>query len=268
MLTERKAHHAKVSKREKRLPRREVIHTARVMLTNVYLQQWCPPAYNQLQLGSCTSNGICHTILTTSGECKNGQWPPLFEPSRKFNYVKERLLEAPGVLPPQDEGADAADGCELIATIGICRESLCPYDGLISIPSAEADNDAKSHLYPMFQNVTDNGDKFETIRSLVDANEPPLLAFEVFESFMSIPENCLTPPIMPIPGLGEEVVGGHEVMCCGYEHIFGQDYALCLNSWGPQWGFKGFFLMAREALAYVQQILSLRPLIQWPLSQK
>jgi C1A family cysteine protease len=45
-----------------------------------------------------------------------------------------------------------------------------------------------------------------------------------------------------MPGRGEKVLGGHEVLLVGYlrEEV---NYGLVRNSWGTGWGMEGYFLM-------------------------
>ena len=108
------------------LPHRSIVHRARGAQQSNSLLPFCPPPYNQLNLGSCTAHAIVHTILTTSGECGPGKaFPPSFEPSRKYVYTQEVAMENKGQI--KDVGADAADGCLLIATTGVCAENLMPY---------------------------------------------------------------------------------------------------------------------------------------------
>ncbi len=44
-----------------------------------------------------------------------------------------------------------------------------------------------------------------------------------------------------MPGSGEKVVGGHAVMCVGYDDQ-AQQFTI-RNSWGTQWGQNGYFKM-------------------------
>ena len=45
--------------------------------------------------------------------------------------------------------------------------------------------------------------------------------------------------IVPIPQPGEQGLGGHEVLCLGYD--LPKQLALMQNSWGSGWGQRGYF---------------------------
>ena len=76
------------------------------------LQSFCKTPYNQGHLGSCTANAICGLIKMTAPQADT------FDPSRLFLYTMELINEHPN-QPLEDNGANAADGCLIIATTGI-----------------------------------------------------------------------------------------------------------------------------------------------------
>jgi C1A family cysteine protease len=73
---------------------------------------------------------------------------------------------------------------------------------------------------------------------------PITVGFTVYESFMS--DQVANTGIMPIPKPGEQVQGGHEVLCLGYDAP--SKLAIIQNSWGDSWGQKGYFMMPFEVL--------------------
>ena len=64
--------------------------------------------------------------------------------------------------------------------------------------------------------------------------------FSVYESFES--QQVAETGVVPMPGPDERQLGGHEVLAVGYleDH---PDHVLVRNSWGPDWGMGGYFLM-------------------------
>lgn len=221
----------------------------RVTPASYSLQQYCPAAFNQYDQGSCTANAIAACIMTCRGHS--------FLPSRAFIYAEEQLMEWPN-QPIQDRGADAADGCSVIATIGVCSEIFMPYQvdssghviGFGQPPSAAAYADAKQHIFPMFSNVTGNGPLLDTIKACISQDEPVLLACIVFPSFMT--QQVQQSGVMPIPSpqeLQSPPAGGHEVLCVGYD----ANYVHCLNSWSTAWGQNGYFLMPHAYLTLMWQ---------------
>jgi len=122
------------------------------------LQAYCKSPYNQGHLGSCTANAICGLIKMTTHPLDT------FDPSRLFLSLKELMNEHPN-QPIQDVGANAADGCLIIATTGICPEVDMPYlmDENMNVinfgqpPSEQAMSNAALHIYPMFRDGTNDG---------------------------------------------------------------------------------------------------------------
>jgi C1A family cysteine protease len=42
-----------------------------------------------------------------------------------------------------------------------------------------------------------------------------------------------------MPGPKDKPIGGHAVLCVGYDNL--KEAFLMRNSWGPDWGLKGYF---------------------------
>lgn len=222
------------------LPHRD-IETKAATPRSFSLQPFCPPAYNQLQLGSCTANALCHILLMLSGKCGvDVSFPPDFEPSRMFVYTEERMLESGGQI--QDDGANVADGFAIITSIGVCEERCMPYvpANFGSPPSAEALSNAAEHKYPQSEIIAVDPD---VIKTCVSQRIPVALALWVFPSFMT--ESVANDGVMPVPSadeLSNAAVGGHEVCVVG----FTDTNLICLNSWGVGWGKQGFFSLPLE----------------------
>lgn len=269
-----KEHKERIAARSATLPHSVVKHAANLPLSAT-LRACCPPAYNQAALGSCTANAICHNLKMLD---PNRGKPGAFEPSRNFLYSCEQIMENPG-QPLRDRGADAFDGCTIVRTIGICAESDYPYlvdqktqrvTNALQIPTRQMYAAAAQHRVPIqVVDVTDNGPLLGTIQTLINQNTPVLLAFDVFAELES--EECLKTGILTMPTPAELAalpLGGHEVLCVGYD----PKYVHILNSWGADWGQNGYFMMPVEYLSgrsakagtMVDQLLSLGPIPMVP----
>lgn len=252
------------------------VKTAANLPVAATLKPFCPPAYNQAALGSCTANAICHNLKMLD---PNRGKPGAFEPSRNFLYSCELLMESPG-QPLRDRGADAMDGCTIIRTIGICPESEYPYlvdpktqqvTNALQIPTKKMYAAAALHKVPIQAvDVTNSGSMLGTIQTLINQNTPVLMAFDVFAGLES--EECLKTGILSMPTPAELAampLGGHEVLVVGYD----PKYIHILNSWGTDWGQSGYFMMPVEYLSgrssragpMVDQLLSLGPIPVTPL---
>jgi C1A family cysteine protease len=75
------------------------------------------------------------------------------------------------------------------------------------------------------------------MKGCLAAGFPFVFGFTVYESFES--DEVAASGVVNMPGLLEQVVGGHAVMACGYSD--GQERFIVRNSWGEDWGQAGYF---------------------------
>ena len=192
-----------------------------------------PPVFDQGQLGSCTANA-------TAAAFQYDQWldgHKIGALSRLWIYWQERSIE--GSLSQGDCGAMGSDAFIAASTVGVPAETDWPY--VISkfnpkTPPAKATKDAKSHY--LLHKPTHLVPQAETAIKQVLSNQQTIaFGFTVYESF----EEDWPTPHMPIPEPHEQVLGGHEVLLCGYLES-DPKYAIVRNSWGSSWQDGGYFL--------------------------
>jgi C1A family cysteine protease len=185
------------------------------------------PIYNQLALGSCTSNAIAAALRFTLRK----QGLADVDPSRLYIYYKERQREH---TVAEDAGAMIRDGMKVVAT-GFVREAEWPYDiATFALPPsapglAQLDKDAKrDHVIKYLRVLRDLG-----MRGCLAAGFPFVMGISVYQSF----EQSASGEI-PMPAPGEQLLGGHAILCVGYDTT-AQQYTF-RNSWGDQWGQGGY----------------------------
>jgi len=198
---------------------------------SVDLSGQCPPPYDQGQLGSCTANAIAGAI--EFDQKKFGEKE--FIPSRLFIYYNERSME--GTIN-SDSGAQIRDGIKSVATLGAPPEKDWAYDitKFSKKPPVKAYKDAKAHLVVLYQSLIQ---ELGTLKGCLASGFPFVFGFTCYESFES--QEVANTGILPMPKSGEKVVGGHAVLCVGYDDATQQ--FLVRNSWGSSWGLKGYFKM-------------------------
>jgi C1A family cysteine protease len=188
------------------------------------------PIVDQGQLGSCTANAIASGLreyLTLNSGA------PLTPLSRLFLYYKERELE--GTIY-EDSGAYIRDGMKVLANNGVCPEVNFPYEieHFTNKPSSVAVQNAYSFRISEYHRVTDlNGVKAALVEGL-----PVVIGMSVYESFES--EAVASTGKVPIPKKGEQNLGGHAVLVVGYKKIKSTEHLIVRNSWGEEWGDKGY----------------------------
>lgn len=194
-----------------------------------------PPVYDQGELGSCTANASCGAF-EYDRNLDHVYYVPL---SRLWVYWQERRLE--GTLTQGDCGAMGSDAFKAAETVGVPPESLWPYDienFNPKAPPAQASKFALStyHLTKPVHSVLQNE---TSIKQVLSNNQTVAFGFTVYESFEE--PSYWTQGKMPIPRKGEQILGGHEVLLCGYLKAY-PNHALVRNSWGAAWELGGYFL--------------------------
>jgi C1A family cysteine protease len=204
------------------------------------------PIYDQGDLGSCTANSCC-AVLNILGIYSG------FNPSRLFLYQCVEMKDNNGQLV--DNGADERDEWQVLASIGVCSESLCPYvtSNFTTPPTQPMYNDALNHTYNNItvNDITWGANMVLSIKGQLNKCLPVLLAFAVQNSFM----NLTAQNRVYVPSGG--VVGYHEVVIMGYSDT--SKLFNVLNSWGSSWGDNGYFSLPYQYVnsALVQQLLAI-----------
>lgn len=197
----------------------------------VDLRAQCPPVYDQKSLGSCTANAIAGAI--EFGRLK--QKLSDFVPSRLFIYYNERVIEH---SVASDSGAQIRDGIKSVVSQGVCPEGEWIYDPdrFASKPFPQCFEDAKKDLVLSYQRLTPT---LAQLKSCLAAGFPFVFGFTVYESFES--DIVAQTGHAPMPRPSERSLGGHAVMCVGYND--GADQFIVRNSWGDKWGMSGYFTL-------------------------
>ncbi len=205
---------------------------------------------NQGMLGSCTgwaiADGLREHLLVKSGAME--------QMSALYVYQHELMMEK---TFGRDAGAFIRDGMKVIAKIGCAREIDWPYDitkfGVM--PSEAAEAHAPQYRINSYHRLY----TLQDIKASLAEGYGCVFGFVVRSSFEKIGSDGK----MPMPRFFEKVVGGHAVFVCGYvddPKWPGGGYLIIKNSWGPEWGDKGYFYMpyAYVTLVNIQDIWTAR----------
>ena len=213
-----------------------------------------PPVYDQGELGSCTANALAAAYQYC--EIKEKETTQ-FMPSRLFIYYNERAKEG---SVGQDAGAQISDGINSIHAYGVCPEQ--PVHGWIAnavwpyIPAKFATKPpqacydlAKRHHTTSFKPIPQ---LISHIKQSIINGFPVVFGFQVYESFEGA--QIAQDGILHMPQPSENIVGGHAVLCVGFDDNFVIDgvagAVLVRNSWGAEWGgMKGYFKMPYKYIA-------------------
>jgi C1A family cysteine protease len=185
-------------------------------------------------MGACTSNAIAAAIEFQRMEQKLDVWTP----SRLFIYYNERLRAGTEGF---DAGSTIRMGIKCVSKQGVTKEELWPYDSSrISLrPPEEAYADAQQHKAVRYLRVDRN---VRFMRSVLAQGDTVAFGFSVYDSFESA--SVETTGVVPVPTPSEDFLGGHAVLMVGYDHQ--RRVFICRNSWGEEWGDKGYFYLPYE----------------------
>ena len=189
--------------------------------------------------GNCTANAGAGAVEFDQIK----QRIKIYMPSRLFIYYNERDLEG---TVSSDAGASLRDCCKALNKWGTCPESEWPYNTneFAVKPPAACYTDASKHLVTSYLSV---GQNMTAIKTCLAAGFPIIFGFSVYDSFESA--EVAATGIVPMPAATESLLGGHAVVCCGYNDstktVNGcpPQYVIVRNSWSPSWGIKGYFFM-------------------------
>jgi C1A family cysteine protease len=215
-------------------PRRAIA----VLPPKVDLRPLCPPVYDQGDLGSCTGNAIAAAFAFAKK--KEAPKAPFMTPSRLFVYYNERVMEH---TVSQDAGAQIRDGIKSVAKQGVCSESTWPYvpKDFKKKPPKAAYSEALLNQALSYERVLQS---LVQMRVCLASGFPFVFGFSVYEGFES--DAVAKTGKLMLPGPNEAALGGHAVLCVGYNDA--QQRFLVRNSWGAGWARKGYFTMPYEYL--------------------
>lgn len=205
----------------------------------VDLSPQCSPITNQSSLGSCGSHAIVaglreFLLLKTSGDTTRL--------SRLFHYYMARKHE--GTIN-EDSGMTIRVGMQVIQEYGSCTEARDPYiikDFKVQ-PSAEEMEEAKKYRLPSsfaLRNILE-------LKNSIAAGYPVVIGMEIFPHMES--QEMAKKGVLQLPNNSEQALGGHAVIVTGYKETKdykGGGFLIVRNSWGPNWGLKGYFKMPYE----------------------
>ncbi len=198
---------------------------------------WMTAAYDQGELGSCTANAIGaafeyeHLRMELGPHC----------PSRLFIYYGERVMEGTVM---SDAGAQIRDGIKVVASQGAPAEKLWPYDirKFTKKPPAKVYKAAARHVAVSYYRL-DHTRLNELLKCLAGGH-PFIFGFTVYENFEGA--KVARTGVLDMPRRKDRVLGGHAVLAAGYDQE--RKRFLVRNSWGLDWGRKGYFTMPFDYL--------------------
>ena len=186
-----------------------------------------PTILDQGNLGTCVTNAFSFCV---SSQTKNN-----ILLSRLFLYAVCRSID---FIPlNQDDGTTIRSACKAITTYGACKESVYPYNisQFSNLPPLNVFNNCKNFRKFTYLFISQNITSIKNCLSTY--NCPIIFGFLVYSSFLK--SNVATTGVVPLPNKKTETLEGGHCMCIvGYNDS--TKMFTCANSWGTNWGKKGY----------------------------
>lgn len=197
------------------------------------LEPDCPSVYDQGTLGSCTSNAssaLCQFVMKKVGH----KW---FMPSRLALYYWTRAMES---NVNEDTGASIQAAVSVCHKIGVPQDSMWWYNIAKFAVKPNMKVVADANKYKTSMPLSINHFSLNDMQACIVAGFPFTFGFAVYEGF-DTGNWPSTTGMMPMPKVGEQMLGGHAVLAIGYDN--NKKAFKIRNSWGTNWGQKGHFWM-------------------------
>lgn len=193
------------------------------------------PIFDQLNLGSCTANSLAGALQFLEKKDK----VKYMDLSRLFIYYSERVIEN---TVNYDSGATLRDGIKALASLGTCSATCWPYiiSKFTDQPYHSCYVEAAKHRILSYYRLN----TLDDMRHCLSSGYPFVFGFSVFESFES--DKVANTGIVPMPKSDEQLLGGHATTAIGYNDT--DKRFIVRNSWGTNWGQKGYFTIPYEYL--------------------
>lgn len=206
------------------------------------LKKYCPTPGNQGSIGSCVGWATGYGALTIADAINSNTTNTALinDRVRSAMYLYLQIVES----CPQ--GSFIHDALDLAKNEGnVMQKDFGAVPCGTNVPEALknlAKNFKIKDYYTLFSIDASAQQKIIATRNSISSNKPVIIGMNITSSFQTVGSNGLYNPSQ-----GEYTLGGHAMTVIGYD-----DQAKrfeIINSWGTEWGNKGFFTISYDDYA-------------------
>ncbi|MDM8559704.1 C1 family peptidase [Candidatus Parabeggiatoa sp. HSG14] len=215
--------------------------TESTLPTRVDLSSKFPTPRDQGEQSSCV--GWSAAYVKSYHEALEMGWPlnqdeQIFSPAFIYNNINGK----------SDYGAKISDGLDILVKKGAATLSTMPYDATFGAylkqPSDAAKAEAKNYKADAWGVLKTSDD----VKTALANRQPAIVSMAVYDTFKNLKgENS-------IYNTSGTYLGDHAVAIVGYDDEYAGGAFKIINSWGTEWGDKGFFWVPFDFLSTAVEI--------------
>jgi C1A family cysteine protease len=189
------------------------------------------PVEDQGNIGSCVGHGVVAAV-----EFLDRQSELYTDWSRLFAYWIAREIDG---FEGEDQGAYIRSGVKALQKVGVCAESVWPYDThkVLTKPAQTVYNAALPYKATVYEFI-DSGNT-NLVMDALASGFPVIFGWTVYQSAET--SEVETTGDVPLPTYTDSLLGGHCSILSGYDITRGK--FKFRNSWGTRWGDSGYGTM-------------------------
>lgn len=200
-----------------------------------------PPIGDQGQYGTCVAWAVAYNAYTAlNGMDKNYDQADLAKPIHQFS-PKDLFTSIPDNKKGLNcNGTNFSSALTVLQSRGVATLATVPYENVGNCAQATADpswaQEAGKHKIKYFRKIDGT---VESIKKNISNNIPVIFGAELSDNFMTWNSDNVLSSNTTYNQVGQHA--GHAMVICGYDDSKGPNGAFkVVNSWGPQWGSKGY----------------------------
>lgn len=212
-------------------------------LVSISLKKYCPIPMNQGRMASCVGWATSYAGVTIARAIQDNETNTdlITENAKSALYVFNQVK-----INDCDDGANIDKALDLIKTKGTCYMKDFNPSSCSEIPPDMEDftvNNTKiSSWQKLFEKSASPSIKINAIINVLQTNKPVIIGMNITPSFENVGNDGYWQP-----DINEKISGGHAMCIIGFNKM--EKTFEIMNSWGIEWGNKGFFKISFDDFA-------------------